>query len=131
MPEAIDDSKVRLTDWLCGELQDPTYYTRDTGIAEAGNEMWNGEILGVVTATGEYAPWNPDATDGTQTFKGFLFTDYVTGDTDGGTAIAVITRGPAQVKSAGLRWPDNADSGDKTAAIAAMKALGILVRTSA
>lgn len=129
--DPILDTHIRVTDWLAGEVQDPILYTRDTGIAEAGNEMRTGEILGVVTATGEYAPWNPDATDGTQTFKGFLFTDYVTGDTTGGTAVAVLTRGPAQVKSAGIRWPDNADSTDKNTAIAAMKALGILVRQSA
>ena len=39
-----------------------------------GRVIYSGIALGQITATGLYAPYDPDASDGTETGVGFLFT---------------------------------------------------------
>ncbi len=127
----INDESFKLSDWLAAETDRPYMFGREEADIEAGSEVRTGAMLGVVTATGEYAPYDPDATDGTQTIAGFLITDYLDGDTVAAQPGVVLVRGPATIKEAGLRWPDNADAGDKTTARAALAAKNIIIRQSA
>lgn len=131
MQRVIEDGHIRLSDWLQEETQSPTFFCREEGDIEAGSEVRTGAMLGKVTATGQWAPYDPDATDGTQTLAGFLITDYLDGDTVAAQPGVILSRGPAAVKEAGLRWPTNADAGDKTTALAALAAKNIIVRQSA
>lgn len=53
--------------------------TLDPALFTAGTHYPNGFVpsgcaLGMVTATGKYGPYTPGASNGTQTFAGFLFT---------------------------------------------------------
>jgi hypothetical protein len=125
------DERINLSDWLAGEIEDIPRYCREEVTVEAGAELQTGALLGIVTATGEYAEYDPDGTDGVQAFKGFLISTYLPGDTSASQKAVALVRGPASIKEAGIRWPSNAEAGDKTTVKAAMKALGFIIRQSA
>lgn len=70
----------------------------------------SGEPLGKITASGLYAPYKGDATDGTQTAVGFLYGDVVVVDGDTTAPAAILLHG--QVKTANL--PRSIDADGKT-----------------
>jgi len=57
-----------------------------------GEALVAGQILGLVTATGHFAPYNPDAEDGSETAKCVLFASVGASD--------VLRRGRAVVRLA-------------------------------
>ncbi|CAH0315172.1 hypothetical protein PS925_03852 [Pseudomonas fluorescens] len=58
----------------------------------AGPALWPGQILGLVTASGEFAPYNPTAEDGTENAVAILYGPL--GESD------VVRRGRAVVRLA-------------------------------
>jgi hypothetical protein len=72
-----------------------------------------GLILGIIASSGEYAEWDPDATDGTQNIAGVLAEELKAQDFDGNDAdrvIRVLVRGP--VKNTPLLIEGTALDGD-------------------
>lgn len=66
--------------------------SRETINVAAGPALNSGQVLGLVTATGEFAPYNPAAEDGTQVAVAILY--GVLGESD------IVRRGRAVVRMA-------------------------------
>ncbi len=85
-----------------------------------------GQVLGVITASGQGVVLAPGASDGSQNAAAIAIYGATTGA--GETArIAVIAR-QAEVNGNILTWPSGITAPQKTAAIAALKTAGVIVR---
>lgn len=99
------------------------YYSRDVGTVDAGvGGLAANTVLGKKTVGGNFAIYDPAATDGTETVAGILIYPAV------GTVEATILTRHAQVKSAALAWFSGATTNQKNTGIAALAALGIIAR---
>lgn len=92
----------------------------------AGQNLVGGTILGKITASGKYTQHNTAAADGSQNAAAILFnnTDATLGD----TPATVVTR-IAEVADSRLVYMTGITAPNKTAAISALAALNIIVRT--
>jgi len=100
-------------------------YTRETITVAAGN-LEPGTVLGKITASGNYAPQDPAATDGTETAVAVL---WGKADASGGEVPAVaLIRGPAIVNRHDLIFAGTPSEGEIVGAHAALLEAGILVR---
>ncbi|MFV3077971.1 head decoration protein [Niveispirillum fermenti] len=91
----------------------------------AGAVLPPATVLGQVTATGKYKRLAPAANDGTENAAGVLYADA--------GAVATDTRATAHVRDCEvnglvLDWPAGITTNQKNAAIAALAALGVIVR---
>lgn len=93
--------------------------TIDAGSLEAGT------VLGRVTATGKYVALAPGSEGGSEAAAGILYAavDATAADAEG---VAIVR--DAEVNGAELTWPAGISGSDKTAAVAALAALGVIVR---
>lgn len=82
-----------------------------------------GTVLGKVTASGHFAPYNPANADGTQTVAGILFEAGVAGDD------RTMTARDSEVKASQLTWFSGATVNQIATATTALKALGIIARS--
>jgi len=107
----------------------PNLYSRDRVTVASGQNLPLGTVVGIVTATGKYKQIDPSAEDGTQVAAGVLLQacDAALIDRDDGLVVARH----AIVANHALAWPDAITTAEKLAAIAQMKALGVLVRQGA
>jgi len=80
--------------------------------------------LGALTSGGQYKPWAPAASDGTQTFAGFLWEDRPALAT---TQRAVRTCREATVNAHAITGWDALSTPNKAALVAAAKAMGIII----
>ena len=113
----------RTAGYLISEAAD-MYRSRDTGVLAAGvaGTLAAGTVLGKVTATGHFNIYNPAANDGTEEVDGILFEDGVAGDE------RTITARDSAVKASQLTWFSGATQAQIATAVAALEALGIVVR---
>jgi hypothetical protein len=102
------------------------YRSRDAIIVGTAANLAAGTVLGRVTATGKYLILAPAAGDGTQTAAAILY----------GPALAATADVPStantrdcEVNGNLLTWPVGITGPQKTAALASLAAVGILVRT--
>lgn len=97
-------------------------------ITDGGTDFVVGDGFDITVAAGssKYTILAPAALDGSQNVAGVLMLDCNATSAD--TAGVAIGR-KAIVKAGGLTWPGGITTPQKTAAIAQLKALGILVRT--
>ncbi len=107
----------------------PNLYSRESVTVAAGQNLLLGSVLGQATVDGKFHALNPTATDGTEVAAGVLAndTDATLIDRDDALLIArhaIVARGA-------LLWPEGITAVQKAAAVAQLKALGILVRVSA
>lgn len=104
-------------------------HNRETVTIASGTNALCGLVVGKITASGKYAPWDADAADGSETVAGVVLFD-----TDASAADAtgvILARGPAVVAKGALVWgPDVADSAEQAVGIAGLAALGIIARDS-
>jgi len=123
MPTVFTES-MNLGDLL--KYEAPNLYSRDRVTVAAGQNLPLGAVVGMVTATGKVKQIDPSATDGTQVAAGVLMQacDAALAErTDG-----LIVARHAIVADHALQWPSGITTGEQQAAIAQLKALGILVR---
>ena len=100
-------------------------YTRET-ITVASGTLTPGTVLGKITASGKYAAYDPNATDGTETAVAVL---WGKADASAGDAPAVaVVRGPAIVNRFDLVFAGTPSDPEIDAAHAALRDAGILVR---
>jgi hypothetical protein len=92
----------------------------------AGQNLVGGTILGKITASGKYTQHNTAAADGSQNAAAILFND--TNATLVDTPATVVTR-IAEVADSRLVYMTGITAPNKTAAISALAALNIIVRT--
>jgi hypothetical protein len=104
----------------------PNLYSRDRVTVAAGQNLPLGAVVGVVTATGKVKQIDPSATDGSQVAAGVLMQrcDAALAERDDGLIVARH----AIVFDHALQWPTGITTAEQQAAIAQLKALGILVR---
>jgi len=100
--------------------------SRDEVVLLAGTVGLSGMVLGQVTASGKYKPLDTAASDGSQSAAAILFSSK---DASAADKRVVVTARESEVNDAELVWPAGISGPNKTAAIAALKAKGIIVRT--
>jgi hypothetical protein len=97
---------------------------RDTGTLASGQNLAAGSVLGVVSASGEYAVYNNAAADGTEVAAAILF-DAV--DASAGAEPCVVLNGDCEVNGSELNW-NGEDQTSQDAGTADLKAIGVRVR---
>lgn len=104
----------------------PQNYSREDVTVASGQNLAVGQVVGRITASGKIAAFNPSATDGTQNAIGIMAqsVDATSGDRPG----VIIARHAIIVDKDSLVWAGSPTSAQKDAAIAAMKALGVVAR---
>lgn len=125
MPEIKE--ALNLGDLL--KYEAPNLYSRDRVTIAAGQTLPLGAVLGTITTTGKIKQIDPSATDGSQYAAGVLMqaADAYLADRDDGLMVARH----AIVSDHALSWPTGIALAERQAAIAQLKALGILVRVGA
>ncbi len=101
------------------------YRSREVGTLLTGNKLVSGTVLGRITVGGKLTILTPGASDGSQTAAGVLYDNV---DATAADKAAVYHARDAEVKGLALTWPAGISAPNKTAAIAALAALGIIVR---
>lgn len=99
--------------------------TRDNLTIASGNTVRPGEICGIVTATGEVAPLDAAAVDGSG--EAAVIALYGYDATDAAVMGSFASRDCEVIEDA-LIWPDGISAGDKATAIAELAARGIIIR---
>ena len=123
MPTVFAES-MNLGDLL--KYEAPNLYSRDRVTVVAGNNLNLGAVVGMVTATGKVKSLDPSATDGSEVAAGVLMQacDAALAERTDGLMLARH----AIVSDHALAWPAAITSAEQLAAIAQLKALGVLVR---
>ena len=104
----------------------PNLYSRDQVTVAAGQNLVLGTVVGIDTATAKVKQIDPTATDGTEVAVGVLATSVDASLIDREDGILVARH--AVVADHALTWPAGIAPLDKAAAIAQLKAAGVLVR---
>jgi hypothetical protein len=115
-----------LGDWL--KHEEDNLYSREKVTVVSGQNLVTGTVIGIITASGKVTQLGPAAADGSQNAAGVVLLDV---DASGDDEPGVIIARHAICADKGLVWPDGITAPQKTAAIAALKSLGILVREGA
>lgn len=113
----------RLNDWLKWEQENR--YSREKVTIASGQNLSLGQVVGKITASGKYAAFNQDGTDGTEAAAGIVISDYdaSTADLEG-----VIICRDAIVVEDNLVFPSDIEAAEQAAAMAELKVLGIIAR---
>lgn len=98
----------------------------DVILAANSGALVPGAILGVVTASGKYAPLAPAAVDGTQTAAGILLEPAANSAADQNAV--VLVRGTAEVVAQALVWPAGATAAQKATALSQLESRLITAR---
>jgi hypothetical protein len=103
-------------------------YSRDDVIVASGQNIAVGEVVGRITASGKIAAFDPAASDGTQNAIGvsLSYVDATAGDKPG----VIVARQAIVVDRDNLVWGGSPTTAQKDAAVAQLKALGILARAT-
>lgn len=104
----------------------PNLYSRDQVTVAAGQNLVLGTVVGIDTATAKVKQIDPTATDGTEVAVGVLATSVDASLIDREDGILIARH--AVVADHALTWPAGIAPLDKAAAIAQLKAAGVLVR---
>ena len=115
-----------LGDWL--KFEGDNLYSRDEVTVISGQNLATGTVVGIITASGKVTQVAPAAVDGSQNAAGLLLLDVDASAAD--KSGAIIAR-HAICSDKKIVWPGGITGPQKTAAIAQLKALGILVREGA
>lgn len=123
MPAVFTES-MNLGDLL--KYEAPNLYSRDRVTVAAGQNLPLGTVVGMVTATDKVKQIDPSATDGSQVAAGVLMQacDAALAERTNGLMLARH----AIVSDHALQWPTGITTAEQQAAIAQLKALGVLVR---
>lgn len=100
--------------------------SRENVTLASGQDVYPGQVLGVITSGGKYSAVNQGASDGSQTAAGIC---YSRGDaSDGDIEICVIVR-DAEVNGEELLWGSESGA-EQATGITELAAVGIIVRTA-
>lgn len=96
-------------------------------IASGSGALLAGTVLGKITASGKYKPYDNDASDGSEVAAAILYADC---DATSADVKATVTARQAEVWKERLVWGAGVTTdAEKTAAYADFAALGIIVRS--
>jgi hypothetical protein len=113
----------------CVLYESPAHYSRETvTVASGSGVVLANTVLGKVTLSGEYAPYDDGNDDGSESAAAVSL--YEVDATSAAVPVAAIVRS-AILKYDALNWHTAADATAKTAAVAALAAVNgpILVRS--
>jgi hypothetical protein len=125
---------ARLGDVIKREL-DPNFSRKRVTLKSGFAVLAPFTVLGVITASGKWSPYNPTLSDGTEVAAGILLAPAATAtgplpgpvDTTA-DALAIVLRGLAVVSTAHLVWGAGVTTaGHKTAAAAALDARQLIL----
>jgi hypothetical protein len=122
MTVAVKNEPTRISDWLLYEEDEVGAYSRDNGVVAASQTLACGAVVGVDT-TGKYVAYDDVGPDG-DVAVGILTAAVTTGV--GETAKAVIIARHARVAFTNVVWAAGLSLAAKNAAIADLKAAGVL-----
>ena len=101
-------------------------FSRDTETLAAGaGVVVVGTVLSKATSSGKFGPLTPGASNGTQNAAAVLLE---TVDTDNGDRLVVTLKRHAQVVLQSLVWPEGITDVQKSSALDALEAKGIVAR---
>ena len=92
-------------------------------VTMTGSAIVLGQVLGKVTASGKFAAFDQDATDGTENAAGIAIADYDASSADV-EGVAIVR--DAIVIEDNLVFPGDIEAAEQAAAMASLKALGII-----
>lgn len=102
------------------------FRSRGTGtIASGSGVLVDGAVLGTVTASGEYAPFDPAAEDGSETASAILYEGC---DATSAAVRRTLSLRDCEVTEDELVWGAGVTAPQKSAALASLAALGIIAR---
>lgn len=104
----------------CGDLSRETLT-----VASGSGKLLAGTVLGKVTATGKYKPYDNDATDGTQTAAAILVYDI---DATSSDVQAVTIVRLAEVWASRLQWAATVLTAEKAPAYVELASTFVIVR---
>lgn len=116
------NEKARAGDFLLSEANGT--YSRENEILDTG-KLEAGTVLGKLTSGGKFVILAPAAEDGSEDAAGIL---WAGADASAGDAAVVVIVRDAEVKTDALIWPAGISAPQKTAAIAQLADLGIVLR---
>lgn len=94
-------------------------------IADSSAVLEPGTVLGIVTASGKYAPIEIGASDGTQNSVAVL---YARVNVDGADAKGVVVIRDAEMIAGQLIWPGGITDNEKAAEVAKLATSGLVAR---
>lgn len=108
-------------------------YCRDTGTIVSGSGVVTlGRVLAKITAFGKWTSYDPTADTGAEIAKAVLLTGRLDATSADVKEAVLLTRGPVEIIAQELNWGAGVTTqAHKDNAIAALTALGIVVRAAA
>jgi len=94
----------------------------------AATTLRPGMVLGKLTATGKYVPYDNAGSDGSETAAGILYGELVNAAVSPADKTGVVVNLNAEVRKADLQWASGLVDADKTAAYVDLRTLGIKAR---
>ena len=122
MPTQVLLEPVRAGEHLVSEV---TTQSREVGVITGGNYR-AGTVLGKITTSGKLTILAPAAADGSQNASAIL---YAPTDASAGDVRATINVRLTEVNGLILTWPAGITGPQQAAAITALAAQGVIVRT--
>lgn len=102
------------------------YRSREQAMIAAGSgKLIAGTVLGRVTATRMFAPFDPAATDGSQNAAAILYEGC---DATSADVRRTVSARDTEIQGAVLVWKAGVTDNQKTAALASLAALGLIAR---
>lgn len=101
------------------------FRSRENIVVVSGQNLGAGAVVAKLTASGKYMVLTPGTSDGSQNAAGIL---YGAVDASSADAKGVLIARDAEVNAGEIAWPAGISAGNKTTAIAALAALGIVLR---
>ncbi|WP_261369988.1 head decoration protein [Lysobacter antibioticus] len=108
------------------KLEADHLYSRDQVAVAPNQVLVLGQMVGRITATGQYAAFDPVATDGREQAAGVVIVPITTSVDPSPDGIVVVRH--ATVSDRYLVWPRTATPEHRAAAVQQLRALGVLVR---
>lgn len=111
--------------------ESPGKISRDQVVATvaASTTLAPGTVLGKLTATGKYVPYDNVGSDGSESAYGVLYEELVNDTLAPVDKAAVVINFGAEVRIADLQWAAGLVDADKTAAYADLAARGVKARS--
>ncbi|WP_375261848.1 head decoration protein [Palleronia sp.] len=124
MPILNEDIHNRPGQYIVSEAAG--YRSREQGVVASGSGVVKaGAVMGVITASGKLAPFNPAGADGSETAAAIL---YESCDATAADVRRTYTARDSEVHADMLTFADGVTDPQKTAAMTALAALGIIGR---
>jgi len=128
MVSAVKNEPGRASDWLLYEEDEIGRYSRDVVTVAANQTLKCGAVVGLNAAGTEVVEYDNTDLDGGGVVVGIMAEEVITG---AATVKGVIIARHAKVAPSGLVWKTGLLQADKDAAMADLKAAGIIASAEA